>query len=162
MRPQPPAILAALALSTAPVFAQPPPQEHTAAAVMKVERAWLAAIDRHDAAALARILGSEFIDSDSQGEAITRERYLDYFRRSGAQRAPPPRRIFADTQVRFEAAGEIAIVTGLVISRAAAAGRAASGPDAVRHSRFTDVFIWRDGRWQAVTGQETHFIPPPG
>lgn len=66
------------------------------------------------------------------------------------------------TRVRFIAGGEVAIVTGVVISRPASTTRAASSPPAVRHSRFTDVFVWRDGRWQAVTGQETHFKPPRG
>jgi hypothetical protein len=68
--------------------------------------------------------------------------------------APRVARSFEDTAVRFVDGGDVAIVTGLVVTRPAMAS-----PDAVRHSRFTDVFVWRDGRWQAVTGQETHFTP---
>lgn len=147
-------VLVALALSAGPVFAQPPQSVRTAAAVMTVEHDWLAALNRHDVKALARILGREFIDSDFQGEAITRTQYLTYFARPVSHRAPRVEQRFEDTTVRFVAGGDVAIVTGLVITRPAMG--------AVRHSRFTDVFAWRDGRWQAVTGQETHFSPAKG
>lgn len=144
----------ALALSAAPVFAQPPRTERTAAAVMTVEHAWLAALNRHDVTALAHILGREFIDSDFLGNAIARAQYLTYFARPVASPVPHVEQSFEDTTVRFVAGGEVAIVTGLVVTRPATG--------AVRHSRFTDVFVWRDGRWQAVTGQETHFTPAKG
>lgn len=141
----------ALALSAGPVFAQPPQNKLTAAAVMTVEHDWLAALNRRDAKALARILGREFIDSDFQGDAITRTQYLTYFARPVSRPAPGVEQTFEDAKVRFVAGGEVAIVTGVVVTRPAMG--------AVRHSRFTDVFAWRDGRWQAVTGQETHFTP---
>ena len=143
------AAFAALALSTAQAFAQPLGGERTAAAVMAVEHRWLAALNRHDVTALARILGREFIDSDFQGDAITRAQYLAYFAHPIAHPAPGVHQTFADTKVRFVAGGEVAIVTGVVV-------------DGVRHSRFTDVFVWRDARWQVVTGQETHFTPAAG
>jgi len=155
---------AAIALSAVPAFAQPPGSERTGAAVMAVEREWLAALNRHDVQTLARILGREFIDSDFQGDAITRAQYLAYFAHPVAHPAAAVRQTFADTKVRFVAGGAVAIVTGVVITRPAAVPKVAtsSGAGAVRHSRFTDVFIWRDARWQAVTGQETHFTPAAG
>lgn len=150
----------AAAFATLPAFAAPPGREGTAAALMSVEHEWLAALDRHDVTTLARILGREFIDSDFQGDAIARAQYLGYFARPVARPSPPVRQEFADTKVRFVACGEVAIVTGVVITQTAASNTAtSSGPHAVRHSRFTDVFVWRGARWQAVTGQETHFAP---
>jgi hypothetical protein len=157
-------VFVALALSAPPVFAQPPRGGHTAAAVMTVEHEWLAALNRRDLTVLARILGREFIDSDSQGDAITRAQYLTYFARPDSRPSPRVDQRFEDTTVRFVSDGDVAIVTGLVITRPATAPTAggSSTAGAVRHSRFTDVFVWRDGRWQAVTGQETHFTPPKG
>lgn len=147
------------AFATLPVFAAPG-SERTAAALMSVEHEWLAALNRHDVTTLARILGREFIDSDFQGDAITRAQYLGYFARPVAHPSPHVRQEFADTKVRFVGDGEVAIVTGVVITQTAASNTAtSSGPHAVRHSRFTDVFVWRDARWQAVTGQETRFAP---
>jgi ketosteroid isomerase-like protein len=146
-----------LALSAAPVFARPPQTERTAAAVMTVEHEWLAALSRHDVTALARILGREFIDSDFEGNAVRRAQYLAYFASPIPHPAPRIAQSFEDTTVRFVGGGDVAIVTGLVVTRPAMAS-----PHAVRHSRFTDVFVWRGGRWQAVSSQETHFSPAKG
>lgn len=155
-------VIAAAALPTVPAFAHAPGSERTAAALMTIEQEWLTALNRHDVATLTRILGQEYIDSDSQGDAITRARYLAFFAQPVSSPARPvQQQTFADTKVRFVAGGDVAIVTGLVITRSASASTAAtsSSLDAVRHSRFTDVFVWREARWQAVTGQETHFTP---
>lgn len=154
--------IAAAGMASLPAFAQTTGNERTAGALMQVEQQWVAALNRHDATTLARILGKEFIDSDFQGDAITRAQYLAYFREPVSQPAPRFQQRFADTKVRFVAAGQVAVVTGVVISTPAAAAKTvpSSLSDGIRHSRFTDVFVWREGRWQAVTGQETHFTPP--
>lgn len=148
-------VLVAVVLSTSSAFAHPPGAERTAGAVMAVEHEWLAALHRRDVKTLARVLGQEFIDSDFQGDAITRAQYLAYFARPNPHPAPPVRQTFTDTMVRFAAGGNVAIVTGVVVTRSAA------NPSPIGHSRFTDVFVWRDARWQAVTGQETHFTSVP-
>jgi Domain of unknown function (DUF4440) len=155
------AVLAAVACSATPAFARPPVAERTAAAVMTIEHAWLAALQRRDVRVLARILGREFIDSDWQGQVITRSQYLAYFARPVSHGGPRVRPKFADTNVRFLSGGTVAIVTGIVVKRPAgvSGARTASRADAAQHSRFTDVFVWRDASWQAVTGQETHFVP---
>jgi ketosteroid isomerase-like protein len=158
------AAMVILALASGPALAAPPQSERTAAAVMRVEHQWLAALQRHDVGTLARILGQEFIDSDFQGDAITRAQFLAYFAHPGSGPAPAVKQSFHDTKVRFIADGDVAIVTGVVVTEPAATsnGGGPSNSAAVRHSRFTDVFVWRDGRWQAVTGQETHFTPGEG
>lgn len=139
-----------------------PAGERGAAAVMRVEQDWLNALNRRDVGTLARILATEFIDSDFQGEAITRSEYLAYYARPLAGRRPAVSQRFEDTRVRFLASGEVAIVTGVVVTSAGSPAKGSSSAGAsheasVRHSRFTDVFVWRDGRWQAVSGQETRF-----
>ncbi|HVS77989.1 MAG TPA: nuclear transport factor 2 family protein [Steroidobacteraceae bacterium] len=127
---------------------------------MKVEHQWLAALHRRDVTMLARILAREFIDSDFQGGVISRAQYLAYFSRPVARPAAAVRQQFDDTRVRLISGGNVAIVTGVVVTRTAAPGaRAETKAVAARYSRFTDVFVWRDGRWQAVTGQETRFAP---
>lgn len=154
--------LAALTLCSASAFAQPSGSERTAASVMQVEQEWLAALKRHDDGTLRRILGQEFIDSDFQGNVITRAAYLGYFAHPVSPQEPRVQQGFRDTQVRFVAGGAVAIVTGVVMTRIDAPvkpGRSLTSSP-IRYSRFTDVFVWREGRWQAVTGQETHFTSP--
>jgi metallo-beta-lactamase class B len=139
----------------------PPAPERTAEALMRVEHSWLAALEHRDVKVLARILGAEFIDSDSKGETITRAEFLAYFSRPLARPQPPLAQHFENMKVRFVANGDVAIVTGVVVTLRArtpgSTGERPSSPSETRHSRFTDVFVWRDARWQAVSGQETHF-----
>lgn len=154
-------VLAVIAFSTMPIFAQSPTSQRTTAAVLTVEHEWLTALQRRDVATLARILGAEFIDSDFQGDTITRAQYLAYFTRPIGHPEPRVGQQFSDTKVRFIGGGRVAIVTGIVITRAAATSTAGMSPNpaVARYARFTDVFVWRAARWQAVTGQETHFVP---
>ena len=157
-------VLAAVAWSTMPVCAQSPASQRATAAVLTVEHEWLTALQRRDVATLARILGAEFIDSDFQGDAITRAQYLAYFTRPIVHPEPRVRQTFSDTKVRFVAGGSVAIATGVVSTRVAATSNAgaSSNPNVARYSRFTDVLVWRAARWQAVTSQETHFVPAAG
>jgi hypothetical protein len=140
--------------------------DHAATAVMAVEHQWLVALQRRDVKILDRILGREFIDSDFRGEAVSRTQYLAYFARLNRHAESSVRQTFADTMVRFVDSRKVAIVTGIVITRPSARSNAGASSDStdVRHSRFTDVFIWRNARWQAVTAQETHFgfVKNPG
>jgi metallo-beta-lactamase class B len=146
-----------------PPQGQPPASERSASALMNVEHKWLAALGRRDVKTLSRILATEFIDSDWQGDAITRTEFLAYFARPLAHPQPASSQRFEDTKVRFLANGDVAIVTGVVVTERAASSDTGSsaagstGANSMRRSRFTDVFVWRDARWQAITGQETHF-----
>lgn len=140
---------------------QPLAGERTAAAVMKVEHQWLDALHRRDVTTLETILAPEFIDNYYEGEEVTRSEYLAYFARPLAHLAPAVAQHFEDTKVRFVANGKVAIVTGVVVTvPAGSAGPSASTAKTAGHSRFTDVLVWRDSRWQAVSAQETHFSPP--
>lgn len=150
--------VALLALAPVPAPAMPGPRERTADALVRVELEWLTALRQRDVGALDRILAKEFIDSDFQGHRVTRGRYLGFFATALTKPAPPLAQAFDDTDVRFVAGGEVAIVTGVVISKPDATAAAPT----IRHSRFTDVFVWRGGRWQAVSAQETHFTPGNG
>jgi hypothetical protein len=151
----------AMSLAAPPALARPPARDRTAAAVMSVEHDWLAALHRRDVKTLARILGREFIDSDFAGGAITRAEYLEYFAQPLGHPVARVRQTFTDTRVRFVADGKVALVTGIVITRPIPrpGDNGSAKGHAIQGSRFTDVFVWRGARWQAVTGQETHFTP---
>ena len=66
----------------------------------------------------------------------------------------PPRRVlaqrFENTRVRFY--GDLAIATGAVVTEYAPATPGEASRQTVS---FTDVLTWRDGRWQALSSQET-------
>ena len=121
--------------------------------VMQFEQRWLDALRNHDMKALDQILADDWMDHSSWGQLVTRK---DFFS-AGATRPSsgmPARTIvsqhFENTKVRFY--GDVAITTGAVVTEYAPGKPEESS---TRKVIFTDVLVWRDGRWQAVSSQET-------
>jgi Domain of unknown function (DUF4440) len=117
------------------------PQPKTEAALLDLERAWAHALSRHDGTTIACFLADEFQDAGVEGELSDRAAALKKIpnRRPGENRLE---------DMHAHIFGEAAYVRGLnrVLD--------ASGKEIAR-VRFTDVFVYRDGRWQAVAGHET-------
>jgi len=63
------------------------------------------------------------------------------------QHLPPLDRKTRFEQVRVRIYGDTAVVNGVVIA-------SDESGNEVERSVFTDVFVYRDGRWQAVNAQE--------
>ncbi|HEX6463044.1 MAG TPA: nuclear transport factor 2 family protein [Vicinamibacterales bacterium] len=109
-------------------------------ALEALEQRWLAAED--DPSALETILADDFVHVLPMGFVSKREQ-IDFMRSH-----PPPKdgttRRFDKLRVRvFGIAG---VVTGIVV---------ATAPDGkTQQTAFTDVFAFRNGRWQAVNAQE--------
>lgn len=116
-------------------------QVRSQAGVIAAERTWVAALERGDAASLERLLAADFIDTDWQGALHDKAEVL----RGLAQR---PRRRIELSGLRVWLYGDIAIMRGRSLTRPTEGGQAA-------RVRFTDVFVWRAGRWRAVSAQET-------
>ena len=117
------------------------------AAVTDLEEQWLHS--EHDAAVLGRILAADFVHVVPVDHFLTRQEHIDW-----AVKHPDPK----DRQQRFDKLnirlyGDVAIVNGSVI---------ASSPSGKEdRTMFTDVFVFRDGRWQAVNAQENAMRPTP-
>jgi len=136
------AALAVLALAGG-VRAAPNPlrQPRTEAGVRAAEAAWVAALQARDTAALARLLTDDFVDTTWQGARRAKPEVLAGLAANG----PQPLDI-SDLTVSLH--GDTAVCRGLNTIR---------GPDAAvrAHIRFTDVFLYRDGGWRALSAQET-------
>ncbi len=152
---------AALAtILSAPAFSQEqatstqtaPDADRSEAGVLKVERDWLAALQHNNAKTLQRILAAEWVDNSAIGQVFTRE---SFFARPAPNSAVglPMTQNLAGVRVRFY--GDVAIATGTVEKQAT---EPRTGKIHTQNTIFTDVFIWRDARWQAVSSQET-FVP---
>jgi len=110
-------------------------------ALLSIENEWLAG--EHDRATLQRILADDFVHPVSVGVFLTKDQHIDW---AVKHPIPPGRRQQFD-QLRARVYGDTGIVTGIVTS---------SGQTGDRdRTIFTDVFVRRDGRWQAVSAQET-------
>ena len=114
--------------------------------LLALENRWLQVED--DPVALEGILAPDFLHV-VPGEIITKEQHLQFLREHPAA-SQRPEKHFEDLHVRVY--GEAGIVNGAVIQ---------TTEHGKRKTLFTDVFAYRDGKWQAVCAQELPVTAPP-
>ena len=112
------------------------------AALVRVERAWVRAAERHDTATLECVLATEFEEADFDGSLISRSAML-------ANAAKPSGGHSELVDLHVHMYGEAAYVRGIGVN-------SENGRPTGR-TRFTDVFVYRDGRWQCVAGHDSRF-----
>lgn len=110
-------------------------------ALLQLEQSWAKSLEQHDSATVACILADEFEDADVGGNLHNR---VDALARI-PQRRPSQNQL---QERHLHAYGNFAFVRGL---------NKVIGPEGklLVEVRFTDIFVYRDGRWQAVSGHET-------
>ena len=109
--------------------------------LMQIERDWAAAMVKRDNAAIERITSSEYTVTTPDGRLQTRAEFQADLT-SGAMKLDSSE--VSDLKVRVF--GDVAIVTGITTDKGQYKGQDMSGK-----YRFTDVFLRRSGRWQAVS-----------
>lgn len=113
--------------------------DQSQSALQDLEKKWLAVEDDPDA--LEAILADDFVHVLPVG-FVTKREQLAFMRRHPAPNHDSKH--FEDLRVRvFGTAG---VVNGIVV--------ATSADGAVRKTIFTDLFAYRNGKWQAVNAQE--------
>jgi ketosteroid isomerase-like protein len=113
--------------------------------LIKVEHALTQAVVDRDVAALNQLYADEFISTDSEGMVWTKSQDIA-IDTEGASRVAS----FTLADLRVQVYGDVAVVTGRIATKGTLAGEASEG-----RSRFTDVFVKRDGRWQCVANHTT-------
>lgn len=123
--------------------------EAVRAEILAIENQWAAAIERQDAAAFDRLAAEDFRFIDEDGRVLNRAQYI-------AARSHNPENVESAVQDEIEVRqyGDAAIATGRSITRGTL-----DGAPFVHRFRWTDVYVRRTGRWQAVSGQLTA-LPP--
>jgi len=106
--------------------------------VLDVENHWLQVED--DPAALESILAPDFLHVVPAG-IITKDEQLSFMRKHPVHDSGSKH--FENLHVRIY--GDVGIVNGMVVATRA---------EGTQKTLFTDVFVRRDGRWQAVNAQE--------
>jgi ketosteroid isomerase-like protein len=115
-------------------------------ALIEVEHAWGNALLKKDVAGFSRCLAVEWVLITSDGNRVTKAVALADLK-SGALKIESFR--LEDVTVRLY--GDTAVVRGLITEKSKLRDKDTSGK-----SRFTDVFVKRDGRWQAVASHESN------
>lgn len=107
-----------------------------------LEYAWCAADLKGDKAAMDRILATEFVVTNTDGTTMNKKQYL-------AQMKPDEySRTCTYSDFSLGQSANYAVIIGVNTVK----GRSADGAFTER-SKFTDTFVWRDGRWQATASK---------
>jgi len=121
--------------------------------LMQIERDIGKANVAGDAAFFERVEADEFIFTDAGGGVTNKKEDLDSLK----QPANPDAKLVSydvdDMNVRLY--DKVAVVTGRVTTKRLVKGQSVTG-----QSRFTDVFVWRDKRWQIVAGHSSRIRTP--
>ncbi len=119
----------------------PKNQPNNEATLIAQEQTWATALNRKDVAAVACLLADEFEDADVDGSLHGRKETLEHI----PNKKPGTNQL---SEMRAYVDGNMGYTRGLA-TLVDAAGNVKA------RVRFTDVFIYRDGRWQALVGQES-------
>jgi ketosteroid isomerase-like protein len=119
----------------------PKNQAKTEATLIAQEQTWAAALNRKDASAVACLLADEFEDADVDGSLHGRKETLDHI----PNKKPGTNQL---SEMHAYVDGNLGYTRGLATLVDASGNLKA-------RVRFTDVYIYRDGRWQALVGQES-------
>jgi hypothetical protein len=119
----------------------PKNQPKTEVVLIELEQNWAAALSRKDADTVGCMVAEEFEDADVDGSLHTRAQML-----GGIPNRKPRTNQLSELRAHIE--GSMGFTRGLN-SLVDASGKV------VARVRFTDIFTYREGRWQALAGHET-------
>ena len=127
-------------------YACPSGQAKDEGSLIQVEHEWLRAAEQHDLAVLGCILADDFEEANSAGALIGRAAML-------ASATGPSDGHFELADLHAHVYGDVAYVRG----------KGVRNDNGVRTeaTRFTDIFVYREGRWQCVAGHESRFPKAP-
>lgn len=108
------------------------------ATLIQIEERWA----QHDVAALECLLAPDFEEAGATGELIDRSQMLA----SSAGRSDRHSEL---SEMHAHLYGDFAYVRGTAVT--------SGGMQPAVKSRFTDIFVYREGRWQCVAGHESRF-----
>jgi hypothetical protein len=129
------------------MYASPCPTGQTKdeATLIQIERTWAAALEKHDVSVLECILATDFEEAGPDGQLFDRSNMLN--------RAASPGQVHYElSEMHAHVYGDAGYARGI--------GAAIGGDGKVQaKTRFTDIFVYREGRWQCIAGHESLFPP---
>ena len=128
-------------------------EDRTRNDLMQLERDIGKANIENDYAFFDRVEAEEFTFTDAGGGVTTRKQDLEGLK----QPANPDVKLVAYDvdEMKVMLYDKTAVVTGRVTTK-----RMVKGAEVVSKSRFTDVFVWRQERWQLVAGHSSRIRNP--
>jgi hypothetical protein len=123
--------------------------------LMQLERDIGDANVRRDKAFFARVEADEFLFTDAGGGLTTKQEDV-----ASLDEPPGEFRLvsYVPDEMKVYLYGQTAVVFGRVTTKARSSK---DGREVTNQTRFTDVFVRRDGRWQIVAGHSSRIRQPP-
>ena len=137
-------VVSLIAFSVLPFFGQA--QADTASVqqtLMQMERDWGQAAAKNDTTAVAKFVADDWVGIDFEGKSITKAEAMADMK-SGASTTQS----YEIGPMKVRVLGNTAVVTGGDTEKSTYKGKDSSGKYV-----WTDVWVMRDGRWQAVASQ---------
>ena len=130
-----------------PVAAASITAEDVPGTIVRLENDWVAAIEKKDAPALERLLAEDFAGTSPTAHTYTRTNAID-----DLKNAKYVVEAMTLDDVSVNAYGNVAVAFTSQEEKSRYAGANTSG-----HYHFTDVWVKKDGRWQAVASHGTRY-----
>jgi ketosteroid isomerase-like protein len=130
-----------------PAAAPAESREQVEATIAQLEREWVAAIVKKDAAALDRLLADEFNGTSPTAHTYTKKSAIDDL--AGGTYIVDSMEL---DEVSVNPYGDTAVAFTSQEEKSKYGGKDLSG-----HYHYTDVWAKRDGRWQAVASHGSRF-----
>jgi ketosteroid isomerase-like protein len=111
--------------------------------VMQMERDWAQALVKADVATMDRILADDWFGQGPPGGSSNKAGAL-----ADLKSGDPKYDAVTVGEMKVRVFGDVAVVTGTQDQKSSYKGKDTSG-----HSVWTDVFVKRQGKWQAVVSQ---------
>ena len=111
----------------------------------QLEHDWSQASLKRDLATLDKIIADDWVSIDFQGRTVTKAETI-----ANMKSGSPATQAAGIGEMKVRVFGDSAIVTGSDTEKSTLKGK-----DVIDKYLWTDVFVKRDGRWQAVASQST-------
>ena len=115
--------------------------------LLKLQREWLDAYQKHDAVAIERLEADDFTLTEADGKVTTKLEDVASIKNA---KPPQPDDAFDVEDVKVRLYGNTAVLIGRVILKYRNKGQMV-----VEYYRYTDTYLKRHGRWQVVASQLT-------
>ncbi|HLW52855.1 MAG TPA: nuclear transport factor 2 family protein [Candidatus Angelobacter sp.] len=117
-------------------------QKKDEATLIQIEQTWVRVAEQRDMAGLACLLAAEFEEATFTGQVVDRAQMLAPPAGDGGSHVEL-------TEMHARVYGNVGYARGLAVIR--------HGNQPPVKNLFTDIFVYRDGRWQCVAGHESRF-----
>ena len=136
--------------AAAPAVTAAAATEDVPAVISQLERDWIAAIEKKDAATLDRLLAEDFVGTSPTAHTYTKSNAIDDLKNAK----------YVVEHMKLDAVSVNVYGTTAVSFTSQEEKSSYGGVDTSGHYHFTDVWVKSDGKWHVVASHGTRYEKP--